>query len=68
MSLENKSIEMQDDNLEAVIGGAARKTSARASSREYKDYCEYCKKETTFITYSGGRGVCQICKNEKGII
>lgn len=50
-------MELTDDELEKVAGGAGGKSSV-------KHYCDSCKKETSFNLYSGGRAICSVCNKQ----
>ena len=53
--LDKKDLDMVNGGIN--ISGKNDKTAIA--------YCEHCKKETTFIVYTGGRARCSVCKKEK---
>ena len=53
---------LADENLESVTGGQTVSTPQVLDTR--KAYCPKQKKETMFNLYSGGRAICQECKEQ----
>ena len=47
------------ENLDEINGGGG------TGQRTTVSYCPKCKKMTTFVLYSGGRGYCKVCSTEK---
>ena len=55
--IADAGMELTDDELEKVAGGAGGTSSV-------KHYCDSCKKDTLFSLYSGGRAICSVCNKQ----
>ncbi len=61
--MDEKIMEINNEELENITGGVGAKSSADARSNTVQAFCPNCNKNTTFIVYSGSRGKCQRCGN-----
>lgn len=52
---------LSDDDLLDVNAAQGIGHMAKSNNGTVTCYCENCKKQTSFIVYSGARGKCSIC-------
>ncbi len=64
----SKEKNMNIEELEAVVGGVSTKNSdseQNSNAQTKESFCPKCNKDTTFLLYMGGRGICKDCGFEK---
>lgn len=69
MNEEMKNM-LNEDELRQVNGGTIARAGMRGTGSQemrvsYEEHtCSKCGRKTTFMMYSGGRGVCTACNTE----
>lgn len=65
--MDNKKFELNDSDLDIVVGGLGTENNSLGSRSTVRRVCEACKTEREFRVGSGGRGYCTTCNHPQVI-